>query len=332
MEEYIKGHVTKIILQSDSGYIVGIFRIKEASNIDGFDVDKAYVKISDDFFEEFSYKTEKVSYEVVIDTLIKCKDVIQYLRDFKLSDGRSVFENAGEVLNWINTEIKKAWEERGEFPGLGAVLYANGLKCGKEIARQLNILIEDKTNYWDKVNDIFNDYKKYFNVIYHKGLHSFIEKRWKKYYVDKELLLFFDLMSRIGLKINNTKYVFDNFIEKRDEIIKNPYRLYELTYNDIDNLISLKKLDYAMLHTDKYTEHNPVNEDSEILGDNDYRRIRAYLMYIIYNETFNGNTIYPLELILKKLYSLRSDIECTISLQDFILDDNDKYFKDKFNF
>ena len=33
MEEYIKGHVTKIIFQSDSGYIVGIFRIKEASNI-----------------------------------------------------------------------------------------------------------------------------------------------------------------------------------------------------------------------------------------------------------------------------------------------------------
>ena len=30
MEEYIKGHVTKIIFQSDSGYIVGIFRIKEA--------------------------------------------------------------------------------------------------------------------------------------------------------------------------------------------------------------------------------------------------------------------------------------------------------------
>ena len=29
MESYIKGHVTKIIYQSDAGYIVGIFRIKD---------------------------------------------------------------------------------------------------------------------------------------------------------------------------------------------------------------------------------------------------------------------------------------------------------------
>ena len=33
MEEYIKGHVTKIIFQGDTGYIVGIFRVKEASDL-----------------------------------------------------------------------------------------------------------------------------------------------------------------------------------------------------------------------------------------------------------------------------------------------------------
>ncbi len=32
MDDYIKGHVSKIIFQSDSGYVVGIFRVKEASS------------------------------------------------------------------------------------------------------------------------------------------------------------------------------------------------------------------------------------------------------------------------------------------------------------
>ena len=102
-----------------------------------FDLASITVFAPEDAFNEFSYATEHVSYDAVIDVLqscIKAFDIINSCLD----------EDYSNVLDWLNRQLAQVWEDRGAFPGLGAMLCALEIPQGILIAKRIQERMDAK--------------------------------------------------------------------------------------------------------------------------------------------------------------------------------------------
>lgn len=113
-----------------------------------FDITDITVFAPDDAFAEFSYASEHVSHDAMIDVILSCIKAFEIINDC-LDDDYS------NVLGWLNERLAEVWEDRGAFPGLGSMFSAMEIPLGVIIAKQIREQAANEDNIWDIVEKMF---------------------------------------------------------------------------------------------------------------------------------------------------------------------------------
>lgn len=309
----------------EDGFIIPYQKMMQyAEDHPEFDMQSITVFSPDDAFEEFSYATEHVSYDAVIDVLqscIKAFDIINSCLD----------EDYSNVLDWLNRELAKVWEDRGAFPGLGAMLCALEIPQGILIAKSLKEGLEPNENIWKLLDDVISNPQEHLEPMLAKSITPIIQKTWRSMPEQRKTL--FRLLSRFSLSIDQAAVLFyesernkNDIICSDKDIIENPYIIYEQTRLKIDKLyVSVKKVDRAVFPIASVQEQYPLEAPSALTSDNDERRTRAIAVAVLENESQAGNTILPCALMVDKIRDMILDPQCKVTSD--ILNAIDKFLQ-----
>lgn len=286
-----------------------------------FDISSITIFASDDYHYEFSYATEHLSYDAVIDVLLQSTKSFEIIKE--CIDGPW-----DKVLKWLNDKFIEVWKDRGVYPGLGNLLVAAGFNYG-------NLMVGELKKYKDEdafkmLEKSIDNPKKYYSAKIVESINPTIQKSWNNMAGNRKKL--FKLLSRISLSIYQACVLFNE--EKREkegiiltdkEIIENPYILYEKTRAcSVDELISLRKIEMAIYPPEFIRSEFPLNSPSALTSDIDERRIRAWLVHSLEYLADQGHTIYPKNLLINEVNSIIIKPECNVngdvlaSIEDYL--------------
>ena len=117
------------------GFIIPYQRMLEyAEEHEDFDFSSIVVFNPDDAFEEFSFATEHITHDAMIDVIQSC------IKSFRIIN--ECLGGYADVLAWLNARLAEVWEDRGAFPGLGEMLCALGVPLGVVIAKDPDVVTE----------------------------------------------------------------------------------------------------------------------------------------------------------------------------------------------
>lgn len=295
------------------GFIIPYQQMMEyAKEHPDFDMSTITVFAPDDAFEEFSYATEHVSYDSVIDVLQSC------IRAFTIINN-CLEEDYSDVLDWLKNQLDQAWKDRGAFPGMGAMLYALGIPQGLLIAKEVQKCAGYSGDVWAHLDDVFLDPFTHLPPKLAAAITPIIQKTWR--YMPEERKILFRLLSRFSMTIDQANVLFnENERIKREincrdrEIIENPYVVYEQTRLKQDALfVSVKKVDRAVFPDAAVLEKHPLVAPSALTSENDERRIRAIAVAVLESEASAGNTILPINLMVDRIRGLILEPVCNVS-------------------
>lgn len=315
--------------------------MKYAETHPDFDMASITVFAPDDAFDQFSYATEHVSYDAVIDVIQSCIKAFSIIKD-------CLDEDYTNVLEWLNRELLKVWEDRGAFPGLGAMLCALGIQQGVIIAKRMQENMEDDCDIWERLDSLIDNPKNYLEPLLAKVISPIMQKTWKKMPDERKML--FRLLSRFSLDIEQANILFHESERKKNginctdrEIIENPYIVYEQTRMKAAPLyVSVRKVDRAVFPVASVLKKYPLEAPTALTSDNDKRRVRAIAVAVLEDEALNGNTILPCDMLIDKIQEMILDPKCKVTkdilnaISDFLRkeilcrkmkDDETEYYK-----
>ena len=326
----------------EDGFVIPYRQMMEyAETHPDFDMASITVFAPDDAFDQFSYATEHVSYDAVIDVIQSCIKAFSVINE-------CLDEDYTNVLEWLNRELLKVWEDRGAFPGLGAMLYALGISQGVIIAKRMQENMEKDCDIWERLDALIDNPKNYLEPLLAKVISPIMQETWKKMPDERKTL--FRLLSRFSIGIEQANILFhENERKKNDikctdkEIIENPYVIYERTRLKSDSLyVSVKMVDRAVFPVASILEKYPLESPTALTSDNDERRVRAIAIAVLENEALNGNTILPCNMMVDKIREMILDPKCKVTkdvlnaISDFLRkeilcrkmkDDETEYYK-----
>lgn len=301
----------------EDGFVIPYQQMMEyANDHPEFDMGSITVFVPNDAFSEFSYATEHVSYDAVIDVLQSCIKAFEIINN-------CLDEDYSNVLEWLNRQLSIVWEDRGAFPGLGAMLCALEIPQGILIAKRMQEDMDDADDVWERLDALIDNPKEYLDPLLAKAITPIIQKTWRNMAEERKEL--FRLLSRFSISIDQAFVLFyENERSKNDiqcsdtDIIENPYILYEQTRLKQDAYyISVKKVDRAIFPVASVLEKYPLNAPTALTSDNDERRVRAIAVAVLENEASSGNTILPCNLLIDKIRELILEPECKVT-QDIL--------------
>lgn len=286
-----------------------------------FNMNSITVFAEDEYINEFSYASEWVSYDAVISILLQTIKALEIIKN-------CIPGNWNECIKWTRNRLEEVWEERGAFPGLGAALNAIGFRRGALIAEDIKKIHggDAKCN----LNKALCNPKDYFsNPVLEKLRKTEIDV-FKS--LDGKRKALFWLTARISLSDEQADMVINTEVRKHcgigcsdEDILDNPYILYEMTRRMMqEKIVSVKKIDMAVFPPELIREKYPLPEPSKLDSENDRRRIRAYMIYLLENQANNGHTVYPLDRIIEEINNLPLWPRCHItgdlinSVSDFL--------------
>ena len=301
----------------EDGFVIPYRQMmKYAEDHPDFDMSSITVFAPNDAFEEFSYATEHVSYDAVIEVIQSCIKAFSIINE-------CLDEDYTNVLDWLNCELSKVWEDRGAFPGLGAMLCALGISQGIIVAKRMQEGIEKDCDFWKRLDALIADPKDYLEPLFAKTVTPILQETWKKMPDERKIL--FKLLSRFSLDIEQADILFHESDRKKNdinctdrEIINNPYIVYEQTRMKAAPLcVSVRKVDRAVFPVPSILEKYPLEAPTALTSDNDERRVRAIAVAVLENEASNGNTIFPCNMMLDKIQEMILDPKCKVT-QDIL--------------
>lgn len=297
----------------EDGFVIPYQEMMEYANEHPeFDITDITVFAPEDAFSEFSYATEHVSHDAMIDVILSSIKAFQLIND-------CLEEDYSNVLSWLNSMLAEVWHDRGAFPGLGQMLTAMGLPLGILIAKQIREQASKEDNIWEIVDKMFVSPEKVLpdNLSIH--VTPIMKQTWKTMSEERKIL--FKLLSRMAISIDQATILFIESEREKNkiycsdkDIIDNPYIVYEKTRLKNEALyVSVKKVDRAVFPIPEIAEKYPLEEPSKLTSDNDERRIRAIAISVMENEAENGNTIVPCVNLSETMRSLALEPECTVT-------------------
>lgn len=276
-----------------------------------FDIREATVFAEEEYFEEFSYASEHLSHDAVIDVILQCLKVVEMYKKCKIPG------DWDQTVKWLNEQLVSVWEDRGAFPGLGAVLAAFGIPSGPVVARELKDRCEEK-DIWDILDAAIDSPAEYLSELCSDQINGTIQNAWKNY--GKEGKTYIRLLSRINLTIDQARAVL--LPENREkhginisenDVICNPYLLYEHTRNREEAIrISIKKVDHAFYPPEYISKEYPVENPSAMESEIDPRRVRALAVSILEKSALEGNTIMPVNNLVLAISDQNIDPKCPV--------------------
>ena len=297
----------------EDGFVIPYQQMMEyAQTHPEFDMASITVFAPEDAFDEFSYATEHVSYDAVIDVLQSCILAFEIINN-------CLDEDYSNVLEWLNCQLNQVWEDRGAFPGLGPMLCALEIPQGILIAKSLQENMDHNDDVWKLLDDIFANPQLHLDQRLANTISPVLQKTWRNMPTQRKTL--FRLLCRFSLSIDQARILFyENERSKRgifcsdQDIIENPYIIYERTrlkQNDI--YVSVKKVDRAIFPVASVLEKYPLEAPSALTSDNDERRVRAIAVSVLENEILAGNTILPCNLMVDKIRGMILQPACKVT-------------------
>ena len=281
-----------------------------------FDIRTITVFAEDEYFEEFSYATEHLSFDAVISVLLQTLKVLCIIKN-------CIPGNWQECIDWVNERLKEVWLDRGPFPGLGAMLCAVGFKFGIVLANEIKSAIGDGNSYDEYVAKSIQNPKNYFRA----DLASSIGKTEQGAFLALagERKSLFWLLSRLSLSVEQAYVLFNPEYRQKTkigcsdtEIVENPYVLYERTRLCTDEYrIAVRKVDMAVFPPPEMRAASPLAAPSALDSENDERRVRAIAISILEKQAESGHTIFPRNRLVTEINDLPIEPGCKVSSDVF---------------
>lgn len=296
---------------------------KYANKHPDFDINSIAVYAPEEAFDEFSYATEHVKYDSVIDVLLSC------IKSFTIIEA-CLEKDYSRVINWLKKQVDKVWRDRGLFPGLGVMFNSFGVQSGIPFGEYVRKYYNDSDKIWE-----FIDYAFATPEILPRDIARYIDQTaqdtWKNLSDERRRL--FMLLSRFDLDLKQAEILFHpserekNKINLSDkDIIDNPYSIYEQTRLKSEHLyISVKMIDRAIFPSEIIRSILPLENPTRLESLNDRRRVRALLVHVLEEAASQGHTILPEKLALERIKNMTLDPECRIN--EDIISAMDQFFK-----
>lgn len=290
-----------------------------------FKIDDMVAFAPTDKFEEFSYATEHLSNDTVIESLINCMKALKIIQTHIEVDYR-------KQIRWINNVLEEVWRYRGAYPGLGSVLTSFGIELGNFVAKSLEDRIKDK-DPWDYLDELFEKPEKYLDKDLKKNITKTLKETWNS--MKEERKQYLKLLSRFDINTEQANILIDNSNRQKKgidcsdlDILENPYEIFELT-RETQFPISVGTIDRGVFPIEAINNKFPLEEPSKIEGGNDKRRIRALIIHILDKASEEGHTLLPINEIRIRLEKISLDPTCIVN--EDILNLVENYFKYKIN-
>ena len=277
-----------------------------------FDMESIIVYAPAYAMPEFSYATEHVSYDAVIDVILSC------IKSFTIIN-ECLDEDYSNVLSWLNSQLAEVWEERGAFPGLGPMLCAFGVKQGVMMAREMQDRGFAEADVCEWVDHVMATPQKYLSSGVVKGVTPILRKTWKS--LGQERRTLFTLLARFTLSLSQAEMLFEenerrkNGLECSDaEIIANPYLLYEETRLKLEgSYIDISTVDKAVFPVSSIAVLYPLAEPTKLASDNDERRVRALAIAVLEAAAQRGHTFLPCNMLVDWMQKINLDPPCKVT-------------------
>lgn len=277
-----------------------------------FDIRKATVFADEDYFEEFSYASEHLSHDAVIDVILQCLRAVEVYKTCKLPGDWT------HVVKWLNEQLITVWEDRGAFPGMGAVLSAFGIPSGPVVAQELQNAYGDE-DAWTVFDKVIENPHEYLSEACAGQINEELQRAYRG--LSAERKTFMRLISRVHLTIDQAEALYRAETREKlgvcytdGEAILNPYLLYETT-REKEKIyqISIKKVDLAFYPPEFIEKQYPVEMPSKMNSDIDRRRVRALAIAVLEKTAEEGNTLLPIRDMVLKIQGLPIDPPCPIT-------------------
>ncbi|MBU3214780.1 AAA family ATPase [Clostridium estertheticum] len=254
------------------------------------------------FRTEFSYAAEWVSYDAAIDVLNQAKIALKNIAKLKLKEANHEWVNV--QLEYVENQLKSVWNQRGIFPGLGSILSAFGVRYGFDVAKHVdtceNGLISELKLHFSGDKETGNE--KLDNSLADK------EDEFSGLLRDEDKTRFFELLSRLNLSVEQAIYAWGNLKNYAAEIIKNPYRLYELTRKEKDeHQVTISQIDNAMFVNPLVENRYPLKKPTKMRTESDKRRFRAMVIFVLVQAANQGHTLLSYDQIVEEINKLPLD-------------------------
>lgn len=201
--------------------------LKYAENNPDFNPVEIVAFAPNDRREEFLYATEHVTNDGAIGALLSCAAAI--------SRAKKYFSGPWDkCLHWIDERLAELWKMRGPCPGLGAALCAFPIELGTFVAREIAAQVGDNEDPWSLVGEIFKSPEEHLSPQMAKQIGEIHQKIWKSLSESRIALL--KLLSRFEITPEQAKLLYNPEEREKvgiectdEEILENPYLIYELT-------------------------------------------------------------------------------------------------------
>jgi ATP-dependent exoDNAse (exonuclease V) alpha subunit len=280
-------------------------------------------------FAQFSYASELVEHDTAIDSLWL---MAESLRKAENTLGASYKRE----LEWIDNEISRIWDMRGAFPGMGPVLSAIKISEGNTIAWELEKYLRTKdddlmkTNPWDLFEESISNPENILGEQGKKLFNATIVRIWKSVPVEKKK--FYQLLSRIQLDNDQAATIIDNHAEligSLNDILKNPYKVYEKMRIFYKGLISFSQIDKAAFPPVKIREEFPLDTLSAMTDYLDERRVRAFAVMILEEAADEGHSLLPFNDMLDRMSLKEAADEFPINEDILLSQAKDSFFQEE---
>lgn len=292
-----------IRVDGKDGFLMPYLEISEyAKKHPDFDVESVTLFEAAGFRSEFSYAAEWVSYDAAIDVLNQAKTVLKNIAKLKLKEANHEWVNV--QLEYIDNQLKSVWNQRGIFPGLGSILSAFGVRYGFDVAKYVDT----------SENDLISELKLYFSGDKETGNEKLDnsladkEDEFSGLLRDEYKTQFFELLSRLNLSVEQAIYAWGNLKNYADEIVENPYLLYELTRKEKDiHQVTISQIDNAMFVNPLVENKYPLKKPTKMRTDSDKRRFRAMVIFVLVQAANQGHTLLSYDQIVEEINKLPLD-------------------------
>ena len=290
--------------------------MKYAQTHPEFDIRSITVFAEDEFFEEFSYATEQLSYDAVISVLLQTIKALEIIKE-------CISGNWQECIDWTIARLNEVWIDRGAFPGLGAILCAIGFKYGIVLANELKKTIGECEDYESFLSKALKKPQAYFKAEISSSVNKTAQGAYFSLSGDRKTL--FWLLARMSLNVEQADVLFNGEYRQKEnvecsdrKIVENPYLLYERTRMCRDAVkIAVRKVDMAVFPPQKLRNAYPLTAPSALESENDERRIRAIAISVLEQQALNGHTVYPQNKLILEINDLPIEPSCHVSSDVF---------------
>lgn len=310
------------------GFLLPYHELIEKSKKDEIDL-REFAVIAPDFIQ-FSYASELVEHDTAIDSLWR---MAESLRKAEIALGTSYKHE----LDWIDNEISRIWDMRGAFPGMGPVLTAINIAQGNAIAWEIEKLIKDKdddllkTNPWDIFEDSILNPEDKFGEDGKKLFNATVKRIWKSIPSNKKK--FYQLLSRIQLNNEEASIIIDHYVnslDSIDDILNNPYIIYEKLRVLYKGMITFNQIDKAIYPPLKIRNAFPLDVPSLMSDQLDERRVRALAVMILENAAENeGHSLLTLNDVLDRMSQKEISEEFPINVDILLAQAEDVFFQEE---